>query len=695
MRKEVKRTTVKLLAFLAAGAICIGLAKPVSADSTESVSTDPQLEAVSDASLTESVGTAVQTDAGGAIEQSPDIDVSPQADSGGTDEQAAIVGDSEGSSATSYQGTNIDAQNYYWYASTVKSYLVSLDNGFMRVQAGAVPAGSTSPDPGIFIVQYFDNNCQLTETREIDLDLPIWGGFCSYGNYYYILSGQDNPDESDDQEVYRVTKYDTSWNVAGTASLCGANTYSPFAAGSARMVCSNGHLLIRTCHTMYKTSDGYHHQANVMIEVDTSSMEVTDSFTEISNVGEGYVSHSFNQFIDTDGNQIVAVDHGDAYPRSVVLVKYNTDYTDGNFSNYNWWADDGSGISNVNLLSIPGETGDNNTGVSVGGFEQSDSQYIVAGNSVNFNDINYKNLTTKNIFVSTVAKDLGSDPVITYITNYAEGDPSASTPQLVKTGSTSFLLLWATDGVVNYTTLDGSGKQTSGIYQMNGALSDCKPVVRGNEVIWYTWKDSRVYFYSINIDDLSKHLVYHPASVSSTAFTDVKSPSYYEDSVLWAVKNDITNGKDTNHFDPNGTTTRAEAVTFLWRAAGCPVTYDYTDTYDDVQWNTYYYYAVMWASDRGITYGTTATAFSPNAPVTRAQMATFLWRYASKPAPAGDSPFVDVNSKAYYGDAVVWAYENEITSGTDATHFDPVGVCKREHIVTMMQRAKTLLGFPQ
>lgn len=181
----------------------------------------------------------------------------------------------------------------------------------------------------------------------------------------------------------------------------------------------------------------------------------------------------------------------------------------------------------------------------------------------------------------------------------------------------------------------------------------------------------------------------------NAAFADVKNPSYCYDSVSWAVKNDITQGKGANRFDPEGITTRAQAVTFLWRAAGSPDPYTYSNYYDDVSQDAYYFYPVMWASDIGITQGTSATTFSPEAPVTRGQIATFLWRYASQPAPAGSSPFVDVSAGSYCSDAVIWAYENGITSGTDDTHFGPGSTCTRGQIVTFMNRAKTLLDFPQ
>ena len=694
--RKMNRATAKLAAFLAAMTMCAGLATPVSADS--GTAADGEASQLTPAiALKEPDDDAAQATTGSssASEESDDDssqfitsdpsaltesdDEASQITTGSSSDLTETVGDSVGMTGASYSGNNIDAQNYYSWSSTVESYLVSLENGFMRVQAGAVS--------GKAVVEYYDNSYQLTGTREVDQGLPIWGGFCSDGSCYYILSGQSNADESDSREVYRVTKYDSSWNVLGTASLSGANTYEPFDAGSARMVCSNGYLLIRTCHTMYKTSDGYHHQANVTIEVDTDTMDVTDSFTSIANISYGYVSHSFNQFILADGDQIVGVDHGDAYPRSIVLTKYDTDYTDGQFVSDSWW------ISNKNLLVIPGETGENYTGVSVGGLEQSDSHYIVAGNSIDLN--NFGSSNTRNIFVSTVAKNLSSDPVTTYITNYADGESSASTPQLVKTGDNSFILLWMKDDLVNYTTLDGNGQQTSGIYQMQGSLTDCKPVVKRDAVVWYQWNDSDVVFYAININDLSKHAAVHPSAMTGANFSDVKQSSYCYDAVTWAAKNGITGGTDSTHFNPNGMTTRGQAVTFMWRAAGYPEPENYNNSFTDVEWGKYYYYAVLWASEYGITQGTSATTFSPEEPVTRGQIATFLWRYASQPASAGSSPFTDVSAGSYCNDAVIWAYENGITSGVDETHFGPGTTCSRGQIVTFMNRAKTLLDFPQ
>ena len=169
-------------------------------------------------------------------------------------------------------------------------------------------------------------------------------------------------------------------------------------------------------------------------------------------------------------------------------------------------------------------------------------------------------------------------------------------------------------------------------------------------------------------------------------FVDVPADAYYYDAVLWAAKESITGGTDAVHFSPNATCTRAQAVTFLWRAAGSPVV-NYAMNFTDVPADAYYAEAVRWAVSQGITRGTTDTAFSPNATCSRAQIVTFLWRSQKSPAASTVNPFTDVASDAYYETAVLWAAENNITSGTSATTFSPASNCTRAQIVTFLWRA--------
>ena len=169
-------------------------------------------------------------------------------------------------------------------------------------------------------------------------------------------------------------------------------------------------------------------------------------------------------------------------------------------------------------------------------------------------------------------------------------------------------------------------------------------------------------------------------------FVDVAEGTYYYDAVLWAAENGITGGTSATTFSPTVTCTRAQTVTFLWRAAGSPEPEGTNMPFTDVASDAYYYDAVLWAVENGITVGTSATTFSPDATVTRAQNVTFLWRWAESPAVEAANPFTDVAANMYYHDAVLWAADAGITAGTTATTFSPNDPCLRSQIVTFLYR---------
>ena len=170
-------------------------------------------------------------------------------------------------------------------------------------------------------------------------------------------------------------------------------------------------------------------------------------------------------------------------------------------------------------------------------------------------------------------------------------------------------------------------------------------------------------------------------------FVDVPEGSYYEEAVNWAVEKGITTGTDATHFSPNGICTRAQAVTFLWRAAGSPAAKSAVMPFTDVKAGNYYYDAVLWAVENGITKGTSDTMFSPDATCSRAQIVTFLWRSQKSPAAGTANPFTDVKASAYYADAVLWAVKEDVTKGTTNTTFSPDANCTRAQIVTFIWRA--------
>ena len=177
-------------------------------------------------------------------------------------------------------------------------------------------------------------------------------------------------------------------------------------------------------------------------------------------------------------------------------------------------------------------------------------------------------------------------------------------------------------------------------------------------------------------------------STGKNPFTDVPAGSYYEDAVIWAVDKGITTGTSATTFNPNGICTRAQAVTFLWRAAGSPAAKSAVMPFTDVKAGSYYETAVLWAVENGITKGTSDTTFSPDATCSRAQIVAFLWRSEKSPAAGTANPFADVKSTAYYADAVLWAVKEDITKGTTNTTFSPDADCTRAQIVTFLWRCK-------
>lgn len=179
-----------------------------------------------------------------------------------------------------------------------------------------------------------------------------------------------------------------------------------------------------------------------------------------------------------------------------------------------------------------------------------------------------------------------------------------------------------------------------------------------------------------------------PIPALGNPFEDVAEDAYYYDAVLWAYDNGITQGKDDTHFLPNNICNRAQVVTFFWRAMGEPEPESTVNPFVDVAEDAYYYKAVLWAYYKGVTTGKDETHFQPNATVTRSQVVTFMYRNEGEPAvKTTENPFVDVTEDKYYYNAVLWAYENDITTGKDDTHFLPGDECKRCQVVTFLYRA--------
>ena len=231
------------------------------------------------------------------------------------------------------------------------------------------------------------------------------------------------------------------------------------------------------------------------------------------------------------------------------------------------------------------------------------------------------------------------------------------------------------------TTVTITVKPDSGYVLDDLTVTDAK-----DKAIKLTDKGSGKYTFTMPSSKVTVEASFSKAK-DGNPFVDVKPGAYYEDAVIWAVGKGITGGTSATTFDPNATCNRAQAVTFLWRAAGSPAPKSTTMPFTDVPAGSYYYDAVLWAVENDVTNGTSATTFGPNESCNRAQIVTFLWRARKSPAAAAANPFTDVAADAYYTNAVLWAVKEGVTAGTTATTFSPAADCTRAQIVTFIYRA--------
>lgn len=258
-------------------------------------------------------------------------------------------------------------------------------------------------------------------------------------------------------------------------------------------------------------------------------------------------------------------------------------------------------------------------------------------------------------------------------------------------------------GTPAYTKITSAGKTLAdaklttvgGTFSIPGSvaweLPDTTTVVANRAYTWIFTPGDTTNYESISGEIVLYNFVdtpYFPAIIGDSSkfnFHDVTRFDYFYDAVKWAVDHDITSGTGRFTFSPNAACTRAQTVTFLWRAAGSPRPVSTVNPFTDVHYGDYFYQAVLWAVENGITMGTSATTFSPDATVTRAQVVTFLWRANGQPA-AWNSGFTDVSADAYYAKAVAWAVQNGITTGTGFGVFSPDAACTRAQIVTFLYR---------
>ena len=395
---------------------------------------------------------------------------------------------------------NASDNHYNTWSSVTNSYLVQNSDGTLtRLE---------NTSSGIVVENYSADGKKLISQRTISKELNLFGGFYSGKDYNYLVFGQNNTSESDSKEVVRVVKYTKSWSKVNSCSISGVNTTKPFSAGSLRMEEAGGKLYVYTCHEMYADSDGINHQANMLFTIDESSMSLTDSMYDVSNLTDGYVSHSFNQFIKADegGKYIYRVDHSESSNymmngsylsvNGITLTKYKAD-----------------GKSTAVNVSIPVKfdmNKSNYTGASIGGFELGSGNCLIAYAK----DVS-SNCKTRNVYIS-VTDELFNGTQNIALTNYGTSSKvTCRTPQLIKINDNLFLLMWeeynsSTGKTATKTmTVDSNGKTVTKAISHSFGLSDCQPVVCSDGMVkWYVTNNSAPTLYKLSpfaLDDYHEH----------------------------------------------------------------------------------------------------------------------------------------------------------------------------------------------
>ena len=333
----------------------------------------------------------------------------------------------------------------------VKGYYI-IDNGDGTVSGLSAPISGQAG--GQFSVERYDAQGAVTSTKTLPMELPILGTVFSGAEYNYVAFGQMNSSGSDSQEVWRIVQYDKDWNRLGAVSLTGGDTYTtePFRSAVPRMAESADGQTV----TLYAARTRYDgHQSNITFVMNAQPFSLRTCMGE--EFPSNHVSHSFGQFIQYDGSQMVTVDHGDAYPRSFVLQ---------------------AGGSSIDLLDIYGETGDNVTNAIGSGFEVSDSGYLFLGCS----DPQQGGGTEPwNVFLAYTGRDSRS-PQLTWLT---DSSATINCARLVKVDGDTFVALWGQDDGVHLQVLDGQGDRVGAEQSLPGlTMPPTQPVVQDGSIRW-------------------------------------------------------------------------------------------------------------------------------------------------------------------------------------------------------------------
>ena len=541
---------------------------------------------------------------------------------------------------STYNGNWAVPVNSYLYQDGENLVRVEHDRGWNMINSNTGEVTVMRPEQ--LIVQTYSPQFRLLDSRIMELELPLWGGFFAGETYNFCVFGQENPSESDSTEVIRVVKYDKQWNRLGQASLYGANTYIPFEAGSLRMDEYGGYLYIRTSHEMYAGSDGLHHQANLTFSVRESDMEITDSFFGVANSSAGYVSHSFNQFILVDQSaNIVTLNHGDAYPRGAVLMRYSAKAGSDKFitANGSYW----NAVSEeVMLRNWSGSIGDNTTGAQITGLAETSTGYLVA-----FSDTGKGSATTigkdvSNIYLAYTAKDnfTESGTTVRSLTDFtASSSQFGSQPRLVPTGLDGGYILWDVaeksdngyfynNGTLQYARYSADGTISQIQTVENAPLFNGQPICRDGKVIWYVTDYDAPVFYVLDesgvtaypTSDSGQELPENPGDQTAPSFTDVPEGAWYAQYVEKAAQAGLMGGTGDGRFSPDETLSISQVVALSVRLHA----QYYGNTVPETVDGPWYQGAYQYGLEKGLFNRSQLSSTLANNPASRLQMVAWL-----------------------------------------------------------------------
>jgi len=309
-------------------------------------------------------------------------------------------------------------------------------------------------------IRIFDESFRKKGEAVLRPELPLFGGAHAGddGNFYLVF-GQSNAEESDTKPVYRIVKYDQRWNRIAHVDVSDVFVTIPFHASNLSMASKDGVLVVYSARERYLTPDGKHHQSNIPIHIRMDDMTVLYKGGEFP---RNHVSHSFANYVKFDGDRIVYLDHGDAYPRSIHLQVEEAERI----------------IRKIDILTFPGEIGDNYTGATVGGLEVSESHYLAVGT--------YHG----RLFLAAVPKHAGTDENVDFAYLTGPSESSVGETHLVKLSDDRFVILWSDSSSshnVSYAVVDGSGKMIGKPKKLDGVASpgNMDPLVLDGKIIWY------------------------------------------------------------------------------------------------------------------------------------------------------------------------------------------------------------------